>query len=215
MYSINILGSVMRSDQGETEQFWKMFRDEMKWRAENKIAALATERYRWLEWEPPPWTFLRYYRYMEEYGAVCVGGFYHYVNWEEQPDGTFIRPLTPVERGVPLDNREEVVRALALDRGESGSGIGWHGPAHDQYANRFISYIKHYRCNGAFLPFQRSGIGCVINMKELEIKLLEMGIPVGYYETSHPGNLTDFNHNRMLNILDTFMETQGLRKLVE
>ena len=34
-----------------------------------------------------------------------------------------------------------------------------------------------------------------------------------HYETSHPGNRTDFSEARLLDQLDVFMETQGLRKL--
>ena len=70
-----------------------------------------------------------------------------------------------------------------------------------------------YNCNGAILALHRSGVGCVINMRELALKMLEMGIPVMHYETSHPGNHTDFDENRMLDQLDTFMEIQGLRKI--
>ena len=50
-------------------------------------------------------------------------------------------------------------------------------------------------------------------MKAAAMKLMEQGIPVMHYETSHPGDRTDFDETRMLDQLDTFMEMQGLRKL--
>jgi len=52
-------------------------------------------------------------------------------------------------------------------------------------------------------------------MRAAGLKLQEAGIPVMHYETSHPGDRTDFDENRMLDQLDTFMETQGLRRLEE
>ena len=51
--------------------------------------------------------------------------------------------------------------------------------------------------------------------KATAMKLLEVGIPVMHYETSQPGNRTDFDENRLLDQIDVFMETQGLRKLVD
>ena len=214
LYSIGILGNVMRSAQDETEQFWKMFRDELKWRTENQIAALATERYRWVEQEPPPWTYLSYYRYMEQYGAVCLHAYYHFIDWQEQPDGTFTRPLTPIDRGEPLDTREDIVRAYVREEcGASGSSGALHGPVHEMYYNMIRKYFRHYRADGVFLALYRSGLGCSVNMREAAMMFSEAGIPVGHYETSHPGNLTDFDRNRLLDQLDTFMESQGLRKL--
>jgi benzoyl-CoA reductase subunit B len=221
LYSFFILGGLVRSQQEETEKFWEMLRDEMKWRAENNIAALATERYRWVEEEPPPWFFLRYYRYMEEYGAVCIGSPYsHHIGgglgWlEEQPDGTWARTKTPLERGVPLDTREDVIRAsqVSLIGGPSGSQTQGHGPVHEQYFESIINMIRAFRCNGAILPLHRSGVGCVYGERENALWLDELGIPYMHYETTHPGNRTDLDEVRLLDQLDTFMETQGLRKL--
>jgi hypothetical protein len=51
-------------------------RDEVKFRCDNNIAAVGTERYRWMEAHPPGYYFLKYYRYMEKYGAVCIGSQY-------------------------------------------------------------------------------------------------------------------------------------------
>ena len=215
-YTLFNIGGLVGTDPEETERFWGMLKDEMKWRVENNIAAVATERYRWTENEPPPWFFLRYYRYMEEYGAVCIQTFYHGVQLEEQPDGTFKRPRTPLERGVELKTREDAIRAQAGMGGRrGGSGWGGHGPLPEEYFRRLMSTIKAFHCDGAILTLHRAGIGCVYSMKATAMKLLEAGIPVMYYETSQPGSRTDFDENRMLEQLDVFMETQGLRKLVD
>lgn len=72
---------------------------------------------------------------------------------------------------------------------------------------------KAYRCNGAILTLHSSGVGCVWGYKELGAKLQKMGIPVMHYETSHPGEGADFDEKQLLDQLDNFMETQGLRRL--
>jgi hypothetical protein len=72
-----------------------------------------------------------------------------------------------------------------------------------------------YKCNGGIFALHRSGIGCVYHMREVSSRFEELGLPVMHYETSHPGVRVDIDENRMLDQLDTFMETQGLRKLAE
>ena len=214
-YSLFTLGGLVGSDPEETEKFWVMLRDEMRWRTENNIAALATERYRWTENEPPPWFFLRYYRYMEEYGAICIQTFYQGVQLQEQPDGTFKRPKTPLEMGVELKTREDALGGMSMFGGRRGSGWGGHGPLPETYFGNLMNSIKAFKCDGAILPLHRAGIGCVYSMKATAMKLMEAGIPVMHYETSQPGDRTDFDETRMLDQLDVFMETQGLRKLVD
>jgi benzoyl-CoA reductase subunit B len=203
-YSLFTLGGIVRSDPEETEKLWIMIRDEMKWRAENKIAAVATERYRFRDGFPPPWYFLRFYRYMEEYGAVCVSANYAGGGLVEQPDGTFKRAPTLLERGVPLNTREDVIRAQ--------THIGTR-PQPENALNRLLSWIKGFKCNGVVLQLQRAGIGCTDDERETAIELEKLGIPVMHYETSHAGSRTDFDENRLLDQLDTFMEMQGLGKL--
>ena len=79
LYSFYTLGGLTKGDPQETVDLWKTLRDEVEWRVENKIAAVGNERYRWMETHPPPWHFLKYYRYMEKYGAVCIGSQYSHM----------------------------------------------------------------------------------------------------------------------------------------
>jgi benzoyl-CoA reductase subunit B len=67
------IGGPTNIDSDETVKFWKLVCDEVKWRAENQIAAVGTERFRWMGGASSVWHFLKYYRYMEQYGAVCIG----------------------------------------------------------------------------------------------------------------------------------------------
>ena len=76
-----------------------------------------------------------------------------------------------------------------------------------------MNAVKAFHCDGVILPLHRAGIGCVYSMKAAAMKLMNSGIPVMHYETSHPGDRTDFDENRLLDQLDVFMETQGLRRL--
>lgn len=192
--------------------------DEIKYRAENQIAALATERYRYVEEEPPPWFFLKYYRYLEKYGTACIGSPYsHSIGFglgggvQERDDGTFVRPKTPLELGWPLKTREDVVRARMGQA--SGSTMRGYGPAHENFNKILLNMIKAFHCDGAILPLHRVGPGCTFSMKENARKLAEEGIPSMHYETSRPGNKTDFDEVRLLDQLDVFMETPRLRKL--
>ncbi len=215
-YSVLVLGGLVGSDPVETEKLWGMIRDEMKWRVENNIAGVATERYRWTENEPPPWFFLKYYRYMEEYGAVCIQTFYHGVRLAEQPDGSWKAPKIPLEMEIKIKTKEDFVRAQTGMMGGGGrrrGGWGGHGPLPEDYYQNLMNAVKAFHCDGAILPLHRAGIGCVYSMRAAGLKLQEAGIPVMHYETSHPGDRTDFDENRMLDQLDVFMETQGLRKL--
>ena len=88
-----------------------------------------------------------------------------------------------------------------------------HSPAHEQYAGLLLNMVEGFHCDGAILPLHRAGIGCQISMRETAAASLEKGIPFMHYETSHPGNRTDFSEARLLDQLDVFMETQGLREL--
>ena len=212
-YSLFTLGGLVGSDPEETEKLWVMIRDEMRWRAENKIAAVATERYRFKDGFPPPWYCLNDYRYMEEYGAVCISANYGGTGGlEEQPDGSFRRPKHAMERGETIKTREDLVRLQVQGwRGFMKNGL----PDPQGNSENLLKWIKAFHCDGVILQLQRAGIGCVDKEREETIRMVEEGTPVMNWETSHAGSRTDFDETRMFDQLDTFMESQGLRKLVD
>jgi benzoyl-CoA reductase subunit B len=210
MYSFMTLGGMQHTDMEPTLAFWRMLNDELEWRVKNKIAAVGYERYRWVEEHPPPWTFLKYYRYMEKYGAVCVGTVYSGLpKLKQQPDGTWQRKKTPLELGVPMNTVEDTIRAEVDSR------------AYGDYDDRMIGLggtldiAKAYNVNGAFLSLWRSAVGCAQARRENGLLLEKEGFKVLYWEGSQPGNCIDLDENRMLDQLDTFMETQGLHKIEE
>jgi benzoyl-CoA reductase/2-hydroxyglutaryl-CoA dehydratase subunit BcrC/BadD/HgdB len=213
LYSFYTLGGLTKTDPEETVDLWKTLRDEVKWRADNQIAAVATERYRWIEAHPPPWHFLRYYRYMEKYGAVCIGSQYSHMMggpYEFKADGTWApRTQAPLAGDMVLKTREDAVRAMVggLARG--------HNFKVDEVirTDAICEMAKAFKVDGAIMPLWRGGVGCTIARKEQGRLLSEMGVRVMHYEGSQPGDRTDLDENRLLDQLDTWMESQGLRKL--
>jgi benzoyl-CoA reductase subunit B len=222
LYSVYTMGGLTKIDPEETVKFWKQVRDEVKWRAENHIAALGTERFRWIEAHPPSWHFLKYYRYMEKYGAVCLGSQYAHLmsgglgyasdgktiigdqEWEYKPG---------LKLQYPDDNlvtREDSVRyALTRDaRTPYTFKI-------DEYIRpwTFTDFAKIMQADGAMLGLWRCGVGCAMTRKEQAMHLREMGLSVLEYEGSQPGDRTDIDEKRYLDQLDTWMESLGLSKL--
>ncbi|MBI4295691.1 MAG: 2-hydroxyacyl-CoA dehydratase [Chloroflexi bacterium] len=210
IYSFFTLGGLTRGDMKATEALWREFRDEVKWRVENHIAGVGTERYRWLEDQPPSWHFLRYYRYMERYGAVCIGSPYSLgtMGWGWREDGTYGPPKNSLELGWPMNTREEIIRANVSAFSGGGRGRDIAGRVES-----LVNMAKAFQVNGANLPLYRAGVGCTYASREIMMGLTQAGVNVMFYENGQPGDRTDHDENRMLDQLDHWMESQGLRKL--
>ncbi len=63
------------------------------------------------------------------------------------------------------------------------------------------------------MPLWRSGVGCVYGRREFDLALTDAGVKTMFYEGCQPGDKTDFDDGRMVDQLDHWMESQGLRKL--
>jgi benzoyl-CoA reductase subunit B len=214
LYSFYTLGGLTKVAPDELVDFWKSFSDELQWRIDNHIAAVGNERYRWMEAHPSPWHYLRYYRYMEQYGAVCVGSQYSHMMAgpiELKPDGTMDRrEMIPRPAGTEIRTREDAVRAALTEaRG--------HRFKDDEYfrLNAITDFAKGFKVNGALMPLYRGGVGCTLTRKEQGLQLSEIGVRVMHYEGSQPGDRTDLDERRFMDQLDTWMEGQGLRKFEE
>ena len=214
LYSVYTIGGLTKIDPQATINFWKMVIDEVKWRADNKIAAVGTERFRWIEAHPPPWHYMKYYRYMEKYGAVCLGSQYsHSVNGslEFKPDGSIDSrefPAYPPE--TKIETREDIVRvAIGRDARRLDS------MKMDEYIRKdaIVEFAKIMQADGAILPIWRHGVGCTLTRKEQAMYLREAGLSVMHYEGSQPGERTDLDEKRLLDQLDSWMQSLGLRKL--
>jgi hypothetical protein len=213
LYSFYTLGNLTKLDADEVNSFWKMFRDEVEVRAKNQIAAVGNERYRWMEAHPPSWHFLKYYRYMEHYGAVCIGSQYSnglFFAMERKPDGSVGRreyPALPAD--TPLETREDIFRYQ--------TGADTRSPHHfkiDEYIQptAIAEFADVFQADGAMLGLWRNGVGCAITRKEQAMRLRNAGLSVMMFEGSQPGERTDMDEKRFVDQLDEWMESQGLSK---
>ena len=216
LYSVYTIGGLTKVDPEDTIKFWQMVRDEVKWRADNKIAAVGTERFRWVEAHPPSWHYMKYYRYMEGYGAVCLGSQYSSGGsaFEIKPDGSMgTRDIVTYPEDTPVETREDAVRF-----GIGKNGIDSRSPNNmkcDEYIRRdaIVEWAKMNQADGALLPIWRHGVGCTLTRKEQAMYLREAGISVMHYEGSQPGDRIDLDEKRFLDQLDTWMQSHGFRRL--
>ena len=213
LYSFYTLGGLLKIDPEELEDFWKSVRDEIRWRVDNKIAAVGTERFRFMEAHPPQYSFLKYYRYLEQYGAVCIGS--QYTNFtaaqlERKPDGAVDEREYPLRRDADeYKTREDLVR----NSPDSDVRLPHHFKQ-DEYERPYAlnEFADIYNCDGALFGTWRSGIGCTFTRKEQAMRLRKEGYSVMTYEGSQPGDPTDLDEKRFLEQLDCWMETNGLVK---
>ncbi|MCL1805695.1 MAG: 2-hydroxyacyl-CoA dehydratase [Clostridiales bacterium] len=217
-YSIFTLGGLTKVDPEETNKFWRMVVDEVKWRADNHIAAVANERFRWIEAHPPSWHYLKYYRYMEDYGAVCMGSQYSNGSgmYITHPDGTIEYPgAKQWPEDTPIETREDFIRVCISRDGRASFGeAGAMGMKVDEYIHRdmIVKFAKFMQADGALLAIWRHGVGCTLTRKEQAMYLKEAGLSVMHYEGSQPGDRTDLDEHRLLDQLDHWMQSLGLRK---
>jgi len=214
LYSLYTLGTLTKIDPVETLNFWKMCRDEIKWRAENHIAAVGNERFRWIEAHPPSWHFMKYYRYMEKYGAVCLGSQYTHImagSMETREDGSVgFREKPGYPKDTPLETREDAIRyALGTE------ARPLHSFKVDEYLRRdsIVDFARICKADGALLPIWRHGLGCTLTRKEQAMYLRRAGLSVMHYEGSQPGDRTDLDEKRMLDQLDAWMQSLGMQML--
>lgn len=215
LYSLYTLGTLTRVDPDETVKLWKMVLDEVKWRADNQIAAVGNERYRWIEAHPPSWHFLKHYRYIEQYGAVCLGSQYTHIC-----DGAFLeikadgslgpRKSYAYPEDTPLKTREDIVRYFDTPDARAPE---WFKQDEYNRHDALTEFAKMFQADGALLGLWRCGVGCTLTRKEQGMLLKQAGVNVMYYEGSQPGDRTDLDEKRYIDQLDAWMESQGLRKL--
>src|SRR4030042_4005292 len=72
--------SMLRRHEKVATQFLETLRDELKDRIANQIAAVPNDSYRMCMLTPPPWSFLKVFRYLENFGVVFVGTYVYLIN---------------------------------------------------------------------------------------------------------------------------------------
>ena len=111
---------------------------------------------------------------------------------------------------MELTTREDLVRFMVTPDARS--------PRHwkiEEYIEpyKLNDMMRIYKCDGAFLGVWRSGVGCTLTRKEQAMRLRDEGYSVMIYEGSQPGDRNDLDEKRMLEQLDTWMESLGLEML--
>ena len=203
---------LMRRHESVAVEFLTALRDEMKYRVENKIAAVASERARVLTDQMPPWYAISGVKYTEMfYGAVWVG-MWTYARllglFRVTPDDRLEPGLTPDEKGQPLRTREDALKALAeVVLGSLVDMYNTQGKIDD-----LLRFARAWHCDGAILHFNRSCPGEAVGLSEAKMALKEAGLAVGSYESSaqdpREGGLTE-----MVESFERIMAVMGLEKL--
>jgi benzoyl-CoA reductase subunit B len=212
IFALYIISVLMRY-RPEAVEFYRMLRDEVRERVESRIAAVATERCRLLDDGQPPWYFLRFYRFLEQYGAVVVGSHYSLFlagDVSVTEDGKWTVSPTPEQEGRHLDSRDDALQSLARwslerDHFEMYSLPLRKGATH-------VSMAREWHVDGAILHLNRGCEGISCGNPESRLALLEAGIPVMVLDFNM-GDEREFDEAQVKDMLESFVESLGLRKL--
>ncbi len=212
MYALYVLGTLHKSSKAVAD-FYEELRDEVADRVARGIAAVPDERCRVMTDTQPPWSFLKIYRYLEEYGAVSIGSLYTFGLegiFAEQADGTWGPRPTPQQQGVAIETREQALRVMADWNLSKPEWQHFYDPSYK--SEMMLRIVKEWHVDGAILHLNRGCEGLSLGIMENRHALQQAGVPVMTYE----GNMADereFDLNKTLSRMDTFMETLGHRRL--
>jgi benzoyl-CoA reductase subunit B len=211
MFSLYVLPLQTRHLQ-ETVEFYKLLKEEVKERVQQQIAAVATERFRYMDDSQPPWYYLKVFRYLEKYGAVSVGSYYSFLlmGMMEEDNGIWVAKKTPEEKGIVLKSRDDVLRSLAQWYLERSVLCMLYGP--QEKNTQMISMVQQWHAGGLIMHLNRGCEGTALGQLENRLALIKAGIPVLTFE-SNMADYREFDEAQILDRLDAFMQSLGLKKL--
>ncbi|MBI4288971.1 MAG: 2-hydroxyacyl-CoA dehydratase [Chloroflexi bacterium] len=204
---------VLRGDDRSVD-FYRDLKAEVEDRVRDGIAALATERYRYLHEGIPPWHFLRVFRILEEYGAVSVGSLYMFCmtgHWDIGEDGVW-RAFPPFETlGADFRSREDIARFYArMFVGNTNfRGSFWSAT---EKSRQLLQIYRQWHADGVVMHLNRGCKGTGGYMLENRLSLVEAGIPVVAYE-GNAADKRDFDEAQVIDRLESFVESQGLTRI--
>jgi benzoyl-CoA reductase subunit B len=194
-------------EKPEALEFMKRFRDEVKDRIANKIAAVPNETYRMAMNGIPPWSTLSLFRKLEKYGVVFVtsGAYLIWAKVIYHDDGTITAAKTPEEMGWPEDkNREDMLKTFAR----------WKTELYDHFVvdvddqvKYTVQLMKFTKIDGAVINIDRGCPPATLGLIDYKIALTEAGIPTVMTEMNH----ADFRENDealMMQNIETFLDCQ-------
>jgi len=208
MYSL-YLPAVILKGKKEGVEFYKILRDEVQDRVKNQIAALGNEQCRLWHDNIPPWYSLGFFRHAERYGAIFVGSHYLFI-WAamgEREDGSFGALKTLEELGQVPKNRDEAFRYLAENH-MAGSGFTVDGKK-----RALLRMIPEWNVDGVVFHLNRGCEGISLGQMECKMAIQEkLGLPTFAYE-GNAGDIREWNEAQVLDRLEAFLESMGLKKL--
>ncbi len=214
MYSLYVFGVLMKSSK-KVVDLYKDLLAEVKNRVGREIAAVPNEQCRVMTDTQPPWAFLDVFRYMEKFGCVSIGSLYTFGltgMWELKEDGSWGPKTTPMERGVPMRNREEALRALVEWNLAKPEWQHFYDPG--LKTDMMVRIAKQWKLNGVILHYNRGCEGLSLGIAENRLGIMKAGFPVMAFE-GNMGDGREFDKARTMARIDSFMETLGMKKLVD
>lgn len=211
MFSLYVLATLSKSSRWCAD-FYEECRDEVRDRVARGIAAVGDERCRIISDTQPPWGFLDLFRYLEEFGAVSVGSLYTFGLqgiWETKADGSWGPRTTPMELGLSMNTREEVMRLYCDWNLSKPQWQHFYDPSLKSEMMKTI--VREWNVDGVILHLNRGCEGLSLGIMENRLALAEAGIPVMTYE-GNMGDEREFDYARTKNRIDSFMEILGLRR---
>lgn len=190
-----------------------ILRDEVQDRVDNHIAAVGTERYRFVTTGIPPWHGLNIFRYLEKYGAVSAACRYTTdlgTNTTMVVAGREIPIPTLEDQGIVLKTREEAIRC-SVEHGHMFNTKTWRYCGHQGQEND-LRQAKLWHADGALLHYNRGCEQFSLGLPQIRKALLEHNYDVLIYEGSST-DPRDLDQIRTFERIDAFMESRGLEKL--
>jgi len=212
MYTLQSLHTFIRETR-ELVDFYQELKDEVEDRVAKGIAAVPIEKCRLVTTNQPPWALLKIFRYVEQYGAVSIGSLYTFgltIPWEAAEDGTITPVKSPDELGVQIRNRDEALEELA----KLHMKIPTYYMFHDlEFCDRtMLKFVHDWHVDGVLMHLNHGCEAGCMGVLETRSKLIEAGIPVMPYEGS-VADERELDEGRILNRLDIFLESLGLKKM--
>jgi benzoyl-CoA reductase subunit B len=212
MFSLFNLGALTKASK-EIADFYEEVRDEVKDRVDRGIAAVGDETFRYMTDAEPPWSFLRLWRYLEDFGGVSIGSIYSHSligMWEDQEDGSMGPRKTPKQKGIHIKDRDQALRVLA----------DWQLALPDWQAyydvrlksEHMIRIAREWHCDYALMHFNRGCEGTSVGLPENRAALINAGIPTLAFEgnMADPGEVDEVG---ILHRVDVFLYAHGHKRL--
>lgn len=219
MYAFYVV-HVLRRHTKEAKKFFDALYDELQDRIAKGIAGVEYEKVRMIHNSQPPWYALHIFRYMEKFGVSCVGSQYDFMlsgGWDYYYDENDIPHIRAAE--PPPDFKEKIrtrdgaLRALATWLLDYGLQIRSFRFPMIERRNIDVAIARDWKCEGAIMHLNRGCEGWAVGQLEVRRALVEAGFDVLTYE----GNVADpreFDEARTFARIDAFMESKGLKRLV-